>query len=57
MKQALFFNFLYFWIANGLQVNVDVLKIKSDYKFTCKWYRDWVMYDDYGKNEFKQGLF
>lgn len=39
--------------VGGLQVNVDVLKIKNDYKFTCQWYRDWVMYDDYGELELK----
>ena len=49
-------SFLYFLSVDCLQVNVDVLKIKNDFKFTCKWYRDWVMYDDYGEYSLSKSL-
>ena len=49
-------SFLYFLSVDSLQVNVDVLKIKNDFKFTCKWYRDWVMYDDYGEYSVSRSL-
>ena len=31
-------------------------EIKNDFKFTCKWYRDWVMYDDYGEYSLSRSL-